>query len=169
MSDYTLESVSLPADVVPVADGIEYPCEVCGREAGPYGGRGRKPKYCDLHKKGARKTGTAPKNNNAVLAKQATDALVQMNGLFGTGIYVLGFPETSSAIAERSDAFEEQAYNALLTDPALCRMILRGGTTSGKLALLIAYSMLAGGVAPTAITEYRDRRAEKIAEREAAQ
>jgi hypothetical protein len=68
-----------------------------------------------------------------------------------------GYHATASALAEREEAFREQAYAALVTDPALCRMILRAGTTSGKVSLIIAYAMLGAGVAPTAIMEYKSK------------
>jgi hypothetical protein len=75
---------------------------------------------------------------------------------------MIGYHATAGAIAERETLFREQAYNALLTDPALCRTILKGGTTSGKVALVIAYTMFIGGVAPYTISEYKERKAEKV-------
>src|SRR3954471_17859147 len=123
------ETVNLKPDETPpvIDDSVEYPCQVCGREAGPYGGRGPKPKYCPEHKKGgAKKTATAaPRNGNATMAANAADALNQINSMGVVLCMVLGLPMTASAIADRQDGFREQAYNALLTDPALCASILK--------------------------------------------
>src|SRR3954470_23234006 len=149
-----------PSDETPDTTGAEYPCEVCGKEAGPYKGRGRKPKRCADHKRNASGT-PKTKGTNATLAGQAADALCQVNGLATVGLMVAGFHATAGAIAERESVFREQAYSALLTDPNLCRVILRAGTTSGKLSLLIAYAMLGIGVGPTAIIEFKDKRGEK--------
>jgi hypothetical protein len=163
--DEYVSTNDLPRDETPIVDaGAEYPCRVCGLEAGPYGGRGPKPKLCPEHKKStpAGKRGvSAPRNSNAVMAASAADALNQINSMMVVGGMVLGFIQTASAIAERQDAFREQAYSALLTDPALCASILKAGTTSGKMALGIAYLMLGAGVAPYAVSEFKERKAER--------
>jgi hypothetical protein len=158
-------------DAIPPLDSVEYPCEVCGQEAGPYGGRGRKPKRCSQHKRNARSTqpGTGtPKvrGANASLAAQATEALVQIDGLLGGGLFVLGYRGTASVLAGTQETFREQAYAALLTDPELCRMILKGGTASGKVALVIAYVMKLSVVVPTLMMEHRSIQQTRRAERE---
>lgn len=146
-------------DAIPPVADVEYPCEVCGKESGPYKGRGRKPKRCPEHKRGGASGSTSgnarTRGSSAVLAGQAVDALCQLNSFAGIGLMMTGYHATASALAEREEAFREQAYAALVTDPALCRMILRAGTTSGKVSLIIAYAMLGAGVAPTAIMEYK--------------
>jgi hypothetical protein len=165
VTGYTFTDVEVPKepepDAVPPTVDVEYPCIVCGRESGPYGGRGRKPRRCPEHKG---RTVSAPrvKGTNASLAAEATEALVQLNGFAAVGAMMIGYHATAGAIAERETLFREQAYSALLTDPALCRTILKGGTTSGKVALVIAYTMFIGGVAPYTISEYRERKAEKV-------
>jgi hypothetical protein len=158
-------SVDLKPDLAPpnLDFDSEYPCVVCGKEAGPYGGRGPKPKYCDEHKKGARKVnGTiVPKNSNGKMAGQAADALVQLNSFLISFTMLIGYKETASAMAERNDAFREQAFNALLTDPVLCSQILKAGTTSGKLALSLTYGMFLAGTMPYAVEEHKVKKAEK--------
>jgi hypothetical protein len=143
-------------------DDYEYSCEVCGKEIF-YGGKGRHPKRCDEHKKGpARKAATRPgmgTGKNGTLARQAAAALSQVNGLIGIALLLapgkLKMPETATALAIADEGFSEQAYLALLTDPKLCALILKGGMASGRAALLIAYGMLAGAVVPVGIAEYR--------------
>lgn len=161
MSALAIEDVIIDPerqDAIPPVTDVEYPCDVCGREAGPYSGRGRKPKKCPEHKRGKASNTPKTRGNNAVLAGQAVDALCQLNAFAGVGMMMTGFRATASALADREEVFREQAYAALVTDPALCRMILRAGTTSGKVSLLIAYAMLGAGIAPTAIEEYKAKK-----------
>jgi hypothetical protein len=150
-------------DVVPETTEVEYPCQVCGREAGPYGGRGRKPKFCDEHKKvkSGTRAASAPKNN--ALAAQAADALVQVNGLAAFAATVMQYDETGETLRNAQDEFRARAHAALVTDPALCRAILRGGPMSARAALILSYGMLATVVAPVAVQEYRDKRDAKLA------
>jgi hypothetical protein len=133
-------------------------CEVCGVPL-VYAGRGRKPKFCDAHRKSPAGKKMSSGTKNESLARQAAAALAQLNGLACIGLMVVGFPATAGAISERNEDFENQAYNALLTDPALCATILKAGATSGKAALIIAYGMLGVSVAPVAVGELRERRA----------
>ena len=160
--DFAPSDIMLPPkdDAPPNAD-VEYPCKICGKEAGPYGGRGRKPVYCPEHKKGNKGSGNKRAlTSNDAKARAAASALVQVHGLVAMGLMVTGFPETASSLSEVTQAgFEERAYEALLTDPALCATILKAGTTSGRMSLLIAYAMLAGAVVPTAWQEVKAKRA----------
>lgn len=155
----------LPSDLTPPMEfGAEYPCRVCGKEAGPYGGRGPKPKLCSDHKQGApkAKSGSAvPRNSNSTLATQATDVLVQLNAGIGLGSMVLGYHQTASALSTAQEGFREQIYNALLLDPELCKMLLKGGQQSGKVALIIAYGMLGSAVVPVAVLEHKQKMADR--------
>lgn len=157
-------------DTVPDMEDVEYPCEVCGREAGPYGGRGRHPKRCPLHKKtqSATKRPTVT-GKDANLAAQATGVLVQLNGMIALGLMALGMNNTASAIASANDTFEQSANQALLTDPDLCRLILKGGVKSAKISLGLAYGGMLFSVAPTAVAEVKvmkEARAERKANQE---
>lgn len=156
----TMPTFGDETDSIPPTSEVEYPCTVCGKEAGPYKGTGRKPTKCPDHKRG---TSTVRANRPALpndkLAAQAADALVQLNGLAMIGLMTTGFNSTASAMQLTQDGFRQAAYEALLTDPALCRSILRAGTTSGKVALIIAYGMMLSAVVPTALVEAREKRA----------
>jgi len=144
-------------DEIPPSN-YEYACEVCGKEIF-YGGRGRKPKYCDEHKTNKSSKSSTGKTKisgqGAQLAAQATEALVQLNGLFSMGLTLVKLPMTAGALNDAQEGFRESTYNALLTDPELCKTILRVGTTSGKVALMISYSMLIAAVAPVGVLEYK--------------
>lgn len=154
----------IPMDTVPVSSDIEYPCEVCGREAGPYSGRGRKPKKCEDCKPQSTPRQKSPgvKGSNATLAAQATEALWQINGVAAFLCMIAGMPATAGAIGEREASFREMCYNALLTDPAMCRLILKAGTNSAKISLTVCYGMFAAAIMPTAIMELKAKKAEKL-------
>jgi len=161
MTAPVFEDVTIPRDSVPPVTDVEYPCEVCGNEAGPYVGRGRKPKYCPDHKRTVvAKRSTAPRatGTNDTLARQATEALCQINGFLTIGAMFAGMPATAGAIAGAEDGFREQTYTALLTDPDLCRSILKAGVKSGKIALVISYLMFGAAVVPTAALELKAKK-----------
>ena len=153
---------SIPNDVV----GIEYPCVTCGKEAGPYAGRGRKPKYCE-ECKASKNGGTKPNGpktttgKNKALAATAADTLAQYNGILALGCMLTPYPETGNAITNANETFREQAFNALLTDPKLAAQIANGGTISGPALLVIAYLSMIGAVAPVAVMEYKQNKAAK--------
>lgn len=160
----TFEDVTAPieSDSVPPLEDVEYPCQVCGREAGPYAGRGQKPKYCDEHKKNKRSsTSAGRKTTNDALAAQAATVLEQLNGVIAVGLMVLGLNMTASTMAANNEAFKENAFEALKTDPDLCKLICKGGVKSGKLALGIAYASYGTQVVPVAIAEVKAKREER--------
>lgn len=156
-------------DVSPELDDVEFPCKVCGKEAGPYGGRGPKPKLCPEHKTTTSKGTRSPKvaGKDANLAAQATGVLVQLNAMMAMGVAAIGMFQTGSAIAAANETFEQAAYQALLTDPEFCKLILKGGAKSAKVSLVLAYGGMAMSVGPTAVNELRERKAEKLAKEEA--
>lgn len=153
-------TTDFPADSVPDLADVEYPCEVCGKEAGPYGGRGRKPKRCPEHKKQSQSRGQSPKitGTTANQAAMATAVLVQVNGILALAAMGMGLNKTAHAIAEANPKFEQAAHNALLTDPELCRLILKSGVMSGRVGLGLAYAGMGMSVIPTAVMEVREKR-----------
>jgi hypothetical protein len=160
LMDMHFDVVDAPDSIPPTLE-VEYPCEVCGNEAGPYGGRGRKPKRCAVHKKGSTGQSRKVTGNVASMAAQATAVLEQLNGIITIGLMAVGYTDTARAIAGENDAFAQKAHQALLTDPELCRMILKGGVKSGKIALGIAYGSMLMTVAPTAVVEYKEKKEER--------
>ncbi len=169
----TTDGLSLVTDAAPPLEDDVLTCEVCGVEL-VYAGTGRKPTKCDEHKR--KKAGAAaksatplPKGGNEKLATQAADVLYQLNEMLGLGLMMGRLFGTASALSERNEPFREQAYQALLTDPGLCRTIVSAGAKSGKFALIAAYGVLLAGVAPVAVEELKDlkaERAERLAEAE---
>ena len=157
-----------PDDIAPPST-YEWSCETCGKELF-YAGKGRHPRFCDEHKTGGKTRGKGT-GGNVVLARQAAAVLSQLNGLIAMGLLApvttigLPLPQTATALAGAAEGFDETAYAALVTDPALCRLILRGGGASGKVALLIAYGMLAVAVVPVGMAEHKERRLAADADR----
>lgn len=165
LGDVPVRSVGLAPPLIdepPLLDGEpEFSCEGCGT-ALEYAGRGRKPKWCANCKSSSpRKLRSVPTGSNDKLAGMATDLLCQANNMAGVGFMLFQLNGTAMALAAREDAFRIQAYEALKTDPALCKMILKGGSTSGKIMLVVAYAMLAVSIAPVAIEEIKEKRAAK--------
>jgi hypothetical protein len=171
----TLDPVDIPGTpevepdpAPPIED--EYPCQLCGRSL-TYGGRGRKPKKCSPNNGGDAScyggaAKTAPrtrvgKSNNESLARQAADTLLIGHGVVAFGAMGLGLDKTAEAIGTANTNFDARAYSALLANPKLCRMIVRGGSGSGAIMFFMAYAMFAMEVAPIAVEELRAKKAAK--------
>lgn len=166
-SSATVPDYFQPDSVPPLAD-VEYPCEVCGAEAGPYGGRGRKPTKCTMHKKGSSKSSAVKVTGSAAtLAAQAAKSLSNMNSMMAVLAAGIGLFGTGGAILEANTSFEEQAFNALLTDSELCKTILKTSGKSAGLGLIVAYGGMAVAVAPVAVMEIKDKKAARAARLEA--
>jgi hypothetical protein len=146
-----------PTDSIPLTDSVEYPCSVCGKEAGPYGGHGRKPTKCPEHKK-AKSSGVRVNGRDANLAAQAAKTLSQINGMVALLSSAMGMFKTGGAIAGYNEVFEAQAFAALSTDPELCRMILKTGVKSAKVSLALAYGGMAVAVGPVAFLELKEKK-----------
>ena len=157
-------------DSPPVTDDLddsEFRCSECNR-ALTYSGRGRKPSRCSPNndgdpdcygKRGGNSSASGRKDATDRLANQAAKVLATVNAAVGTAGLFVGFHATAGAIAESNDEFEANAREALRLDPALSRMILRGGQNGGKLALIVAYVMFGASVIPAIQTDMAKKRA----------
>jgi hypothetical protein len=165
LDNFSFTDATVPPDSVPTVEGdtVEFPCSVCGKEAGPYGGRGPKPSKCPDHKASKSKSGGVRVTGNASnLAAQAAKTLANLNSLFAMGLTMASMFRTAGVVAEyNAEMFEKQAYEALLLDPELCRQIVRTGGKSAGMALGMAYVGMGIAVGPVAVNEYRDQRAER--------
>lgn len=158
-------------DYKPELDDVEHPCKTCGREIDvQYGGRGPRPRYCStckpLKANGSRKQTPRVTGKDQSLAAQATGVLVQLNAMIAMGAAAIGLFRTAGNIASANEPFEAAAYQALLTDPELCRTILKSGAKSAKVSLALAYGGMAMSVAPTAVIELKERKAARDAAKE---
>jgi hypothetical protein len=109
--------------------------------------------------KASKSTGTRRSPASESQARTAAALLAKANNLMAISLMALGMPLTAMQLRQANEDFESMAYEALLTDPALCRKILSAGATSGKTALLLAYGMLGFSVVPSAMGELKERRA----------
>jgi len=91
-------------------------------------------------------------------ARTAAAMLARMNSLIGMGLVAFGMPLSGEVITDANKVFEDMAYEALQSDPALARKILSAGATSGKAQLTMAYVMFAGQIAPVAYMEVKQGR-----------
>lgn len=161
-------TIDVPTDAIPdLVDGPEYPCEVCGKEAGPYGGRGRKPKRCIEHKRTSSSGTRAPRltGTNATLAAQATEALCSIDGMLALGARIVGFTDTAAVIEENDETFRMRVHAALLNSPDMCRRILKVGSKAGDSALIIAIALHAATIAPVFLNEAKEKKAERDAKK----
>lgn len=151
-------------DEIPEVDNTRY-CGApdCGVPLPEHTGRGRKPTRCEEHRKRSGVKRVASTTSNTKLAGDAVEVLSQINSLLTAGMFVTGFPESASALASTDETFRAQAHAALLTDPDLCRVIVRGGGLSGKVMLAFAYGGMLMSAAPVMLTEWREKRAAKQA------
>lgn len=92
-------------------------------------------------------------------AKTAAAMLARLNTFVGLSLGVFGMDLTRDALLSGNDVFQDMAYEALLTDPALARKILSAGASSGKAQLTMAYVMLGGAIAPVGYGELKRKRA----------
>ena len=103
------------------------------------------------------------KTANEKDAEQASKVLGQINDLLVLGLMgvsaIPGAPftffNTASGIAANNESFMLQAQEALVTDPALCKSILRVGKAGGKAALATAYLSLAISAAPGIVEDFK--------------
>lgn len=165
---FTEESPEVPTDVIPEVSDVEYPCDVCGKEAGPYGGRGRKPTKCPEHKKSKATSGSkAPRvtGTNDALARQATEALCSINGMMALGARIVQLTDTADAIEAEDETFRMRVYMALLNNPNTARRIVAMGSKAGDSALLVAIGLHVMSIAPVFMKETKAKKAERDARR----
>lgn len=156
-----------PTDSIPPLSDVEYPCDVCGQESGPYGGRGPKPRKCANHKrKSVPRTSRISSGNANNLAGQATAVLEQGNALIAIVLGSARMFKSAQAMMEHNEAFKEDAYAALVADPDMCRFLLKARGVSSKMGLTMAYLGLGMRVGPIVWEEYSEKRAARLADAE---
>lgn len=131
----------------------EFVCQEsgCNRELF-YGGRGRKPKYCDEHKPSRSKgTGTGRRSSKDV--DVAVTTLDQAYSLIAMGLFGIGARQASTILTTAAD--EQKAANRafLEMDPALAKRIASLGRTGGMYAFITSQVMMMMPVVTTAYAE----------------
>jgi len=116
----------------PGVESADLSCEVCGTPL-VYGGRGRKPKFCDEHKKSGSKSGSAssPKRSTGNTER----ALLHMETLYdglATVLAMSGNEASAGYLADKVAKVQEQNRLAFDSDPKLAQMVCRFGEKTGK-------------------------------------
>jgi len=149
------------ADDAPIFDTGER-CEFPGCEnAKPTStGRGRPPKYCELHSSKSRTSGgtTAPRNKGTADAKRAAESI---NDTYTGIVYVLmlaGLPRAASDLVESLPGLQERNEKHLANNPALCKRINDMSSKTGILGMIAANAMVIVPVMLTAGSELAVKR-----------
>jgi len=165
-TELAFEKVDTPDETPPLSGGSFDPRYPDSTPDAPYGFKPNGDPYKRHHSgNGPSKTtrsggsvGRTPASE--AQARSAASVLATANKLIGMALLPI-LPETAVALAEANPTFEQLAFEALLSDPALCKKILGAGTQSAKAQLAMAYGAIAMSVGPAAYAEVKARRAEK--------
>lgn len=161
-TDLAFAPVDVPQDEKPALDGVPFDSRYPDSTPdAPFGFKPNGEPYRRHHGPGksTAKGGSRMPASDAQ-ARSAASVLGTLNKLIGMALLPV-LPGTAVAITEGNDDFEQLAFQALLTDPALCKKILGAGTSSGKAQLFMAYGALGMSVVPTAMGEIKTKRAER--------
>ncbi len=142
-----LDIQDVTADVTPQGEpdngsgtSYEYSCETCGVEIF-YAGRGRKPRYCDSHRKSAPKsTGSAPR-------RDSTDSLIEsITQLYqGVGMALSFHPKTTTdgmMWTSQAEMMAESWRTLIDRDPKVRKMWVKLCQGSGYGAVIAAHAMV---------------------------
>lgn len=161
-------------DSVPDASGYDTPpsspdltCEVCGKPL-DYAGRGRKPRFCDEHRKvsGSRSKSTSAAVTDRELT-QACESLAQLYDMMVFPLFALDPVEGGAADVWMRQLESLNARNRaiLANNRPLVRKINAAGEKGGNLAFILSHAVAVGPVAMVLIGHSRERAANRRAER----
>ena len=154
MTETMFEDAVIPDDI----PSEDLTCRICGTPL-TYGGRGRKPSFCDEHKRtGATSAKTGVKSTGSV-----ESALTILGGLYDGLAAGLMFasPRAASEWVQRIPTLQTQNRAVLAADPDLCRRINALGKGGGKFAFVAAHAMAIMPVAGILRQDLALRAAEK--------
>lgn len=115
-------------------DEAPYRCEVCGTSL-TYGGRGRKPRFCDEHKRNGKPAGTRSSSGSmAALERQLGDLYRSL----GMGVTMVD-PESGFEIVGAADKLAHSWIVLAETNPKVKRFLVKLTTGSGVGAVIFAH------------------------------
>lgn len=117
-------------------DDAPYRCEVCGTSL-TYSGRGRRPKFCEDHKKGAKGTGQRPANMKAL-----ENSLADIYRGLGMGLNFID-PISGMEVANSADALAHSWIILAESNPKVKKFLLKITTGGGVGAVILAHGMVA--------------------------
>jgi hypothetical protein len=137
----TFTTVPTPTDD-PIADAPEFACEVCGKEL-TYAGRGRKPRFCEEHRKGgASKIGASARRGGSKDVEAACAALDSWYSMLTMGLMLGRAPQSANLLAESTETLKEKNRTYLAQAPALAKRIADMGKTSATYGFFSAQAMV---------------------------
>lgn len=156
VSTETSDDIPDNIDGIDIGPSSDLTCEVCGTPL-TYAGRGRKPKFCDEHKKSGSSsssgTNTRSRNNYVDAACASLSA--------GYGALLLPLmmisPNAAAELRDQIPALETRNRLFLEMDPALAKKIAQSAGKTGGLALVLSHAMAFGPVARIIVEERRER------------
>jgi len=153
---------SIPSDTTP-SDNGDLACEVCGKPL-VYAGRGRKPRFCEDHRKSGSSSGSAGmrarRSNRDVEAAMAALDAAHTGLTFGL---MLVSPTAASMWEEGRPSLNARNQTILEGDPALAKRLANMAAKGGTGALIISHLVAVVPVLGVARQDMRLRRAERMA------
>lgn len=140
-------------------------CVVCGTPLA-YGGRGRKPKYCEEHKAQGSSTPRASSGRRSprdVEAAMAALASIHTSLEFGMMI-VAG--DAALAFSAQRDALDLRNRGILEADPKLAKRLATAASKGGGPALVLSHLIAIAPAAGITFSKIKDGRAARRAEEE---
>ncbi len=138
-------------DVDPPQPSTDLSCEVCGTPL-VYGGRGRKPRYCDDHKPA--RSASIPRGSSDV-----AQALAVMDGMYTMLSMLLTVASPNALIMFRQQVPMLQERNAVFfaADKNLCKSVCKVGSKGGKTAFISSNAIAIAPVIAVAVGDMRAR------------
>jgi hypothetical protein len=133
----------------------EYSCQTCGK-ALVYGGRGRKPRYCDEHKRGGNTTKIGARNAAGSDVIRAVAALEMAYGLMRTGFMMIGAVNAASDLGRAIPQLSASNMEYLSQDKELTRAINKMGKVSGRSGFILTHILTLGPIAIGGTLEARE-------------
>lgn len=147
----------IPADVdMPPLVSDDPVCQVCGVPL-TYGGRGRKPKFCDDHKQTKTTSGSGRKTAGAGTVDAAMASLEFCEGIFSIALLMAS---PAAAVQWSASLPELRAKNRAILNgnPALCKSIAKTSSKVSPYMLLGSYGYALAPVAKTVLNDMRARK-----------
>lgn len=142
-------------------EAAEFTCVVCGKPL-TYSGRGRKPKYCEEHKRGssgASKIGGSTRGSAD--AKAAANTLDMGYTALTVLLQMVGATQAREALQASLPGLREQNLQFLTQDKELAKKINAMGKTGGRYAFFAAQATVLGPVLVIGTQEVSTRLAER--------
>lgn len=152
-----IETYDAPVpDTAPMSDDLT--CQICDAPLF-YGGKGRKPKFCDEHKQ-SRSTGAARKTSSGSTVDAAMASLAFCEDLLSIPLLMLS-PNAAKEWVTGLPALRAKNRAILSGNPALCKSIAKTSSKVSPYMLLGSYGYALSPVVKVVAQDVRARRANR--------